>query len=40
MEQQLGKEEEEARKASGRVPLHRTSPSAFLAMGLDLEESQ
>ena len=40
MEQRLAKEEEDALKVSGRAPLHSTSASAFLAMGLELEESQ
>lgn len=37
---QLDKEETEARKASGTPALHTTSASAFLSMGLELEESQ
>lgn len=40
MQQQLDKEEATAQKASGKLPLHKTSASAFLSMGLDLEESQ
>ncbi len=37
---QLDKEEAAARKALGRMPLHKTSAPAFLSMGLELEESQ
>ena len=37
---QLGKEETAAQKASGTPALHKMSASAFLSMGLELEESQ
>lgn len=40
VERELGKEEAAVQKATGRGPLHSTSASAFLAMGLELEESQ
>jgi hypothetical protein len=33
-------EEEESRIASGGVVLHETSPSAFLVLGLELEDAQ
>lgn len=33
-------EEEEGRLANGGVAVHETGPSAFLALGLELEESQ
>lgn len=33
-------DEEETRLASGGVALHETSPSSFIAMGLELEEAQ
>ena len=36
----LGKEEAAVLKAEGRAPLHSTTATSFLSMGLELEESQ
>lgn len=33
-------EEEEQRQLGGQVAVHETSPSAFLVMGLEIEETQ
>lgn len=38
--EELEKEEAETLRLSGAVPLHGTSACSFLAMGLELEESQ
>lgn len=40
IQDQLDKEEAAALKATGRLPLHQTSASSFLIMGLELEESR
>jgi len=32
--------EEEARLANGEIALHETLPSAFLSLGMELEEMQ
>lgn len=40
IQEQLDKEEAATQRASGSPPLHKTSASAFLSMGLELEESQ
>lgn len=37
---QLSTEETATRRAAGTAALHSTSPSAFLILGLELEESQ
>lgn len=37
---QLNKDEAEVLKAAGKAPLHQTSASSFLTMGLELEESK
>lgn len=33
-------EEEELRRRAGQVAVHETSPSAFLVIGLEIEEIQ
>ncbi|KJA13135.1 hypothetical protein HYPSUDRAFT_209799 [Hypholoma sublateritium FD-334 SS-4] len=40
VQERLGKDEAAVLKATGRTPLHQTSASSFLAMGLDLEEDK
>lgn len=40
VQDRLGKEEVAALKATGRTPLHQTSASSFLVMGLELEENK
>lgn len=39
-EKQLGKEEKESLEEQGLLPLHETSATDFLVMGLELEELQ
>ncbi len=40
LEAQLSREEKASAKEARRAPLHSTSATSFLAMGLELEESQ
>ena len=40
VEEQLGREEAAVLKTKGKTPLHKVSASSFLALGLELEESQ
>lgn len=40
LEAQLSREEAASAKGAKRVPLHSTSATSFLAMGLELEEAQ
>ena len=40
MQAQLGQDEAAVMKTKGRTALHKTSATSFLAMGLELEESQ
>ncbi len=40
MHAQLDREEVAVMQMKGRIPLHKTSATSFLAMGLELEESQ
>lgn len=40
VQRQLGNDESETLKATGRAPLHQTSASSFLVMGLELEEAK
>ncbi|KJA25187.1 hypothetical protein HYPSUDRAFT_135353 [Hypholoma sublateritium FD-334 SS-4] len=40
VQDQLDKEEAAALRAAGRIPLHKTSASSFVSMGLELEESR
>lgn len=39
-EKQLGQEEKESLEERGMQPLHKTSATDFLVMGLELEETQ
>lgn len=40
VQRQLGSDESEVLRATGRAPLHQTSASSFLVMGLELEEAK
>ncbi len=40
MQEKLGRDEAAVLKTKGRTALHKTSATSFLAMGLELEESQ